>query len=184
MPLVLPVEPVACNGSPTGGIWTEGAALAVPAGRLCARADAWLRPGPDGGEGHRRGPHGLVDWILHPDSASVTIPGWAPLLPGRARPRLADVNNALNTWSGTVVWLPVQDGTRHGRGGPEAHLVAMIGFRLDHAYLDRPNAACAASVPTTCIVGTVVSLPQPSPSPTCSPQGQPTPPVSATPTVT
>lgn len=178
-PIAIPLDPVDCAGVPVGRGYVVGDEVIVPIGKECPAAAVWLRW--DDGHGAGAG-HDAVDpvtWILHPDTPDLRIPSWQRVMPGRSESRLRDIEAALNTWEGQLINLALFDAGREHGDGREVEVVAVVPFRLKHAYLARANVACGHDGDETCLVGAFVSLPSPSPS--GSPGPTTTPPPSGTP---
>lgn len=174
-PIAIPVDPVDCAGAPVGGEYAVGAEVIIPIGKACPAAAVWLRWDEEHGAQAGHDAFDPVTWILQPNTPDLRIPSWQRVLPGRSESRLRDLEAALNTWDGMIIKLPLVGAARGDGDGREVEVVAVVPFRLEHAYLARADGACGSDGDETCLVGAFVALPSPSPSGTPGPTTSPTP---------
>ncbi|HEX8916114.1 MAG TPA: pilus assembly protein TadG-related protein [Humisphaera sp.] len=96
--------------------------------------------------------------ISAPDAPAITFPIWIQTETGNTNS--TQVNTAMNSWDGKVVYLPLFDCLEDNVGqlspGPACpnppqqvagtntyyHLIGAIGFMLDHAYINASNPEC------------------------------------------
>jgi hypothetical protein len=166
MPLAVPLALASCDGSQPIDM-KAGVRLEIP---LCSSASGsvqWLFQDRD-----------LVSSILSP-SSWPSLPAWLPLSPWS--PNTTAVEDALNTYDGTVVALPMFDTIKGNGSNTAVRVVSINRFVLERANTVTQTSACELDGTGTsgCIVGTF--LDDPGVSPDSSPS--PTPTLAPTPTV-
>jgi len=193
LPVTFPTTTVSCsgNGNPSPGpnLWPIVTPPATPAAAneqtvpLCKNGPGsvgWLAIQPEdnacGG-----GVNDLACDIQNPDNPPLVIPNWFQTQTGNTNS--SQVQNAMNTWNGKVIALPVFDCTATtatqvllanpqptaapcptppapGNGNNTwYHVPHFLGFLLDQAYIQGNNSAvCGGNGATGCLKGWFVQF--------------------------
>ncbi len=110
LPVTFPVAPIVCagNGTPTftgATTWPMNTQVILP---LCNSANGdvgWLNWSPPSG-----GTQQLEQSILTPNNPAITLPSWN-WVPKTGEISSSQIQNALNTWKGKPVLVPLFDAT-------------------------------------------------------------------------
>ena len=180
LPVTFPVTVFQCGRGntsvpdPDGRIWERGVELTIP---LCGGnpgSVGWIDWTPTAG-----GASELTDVILHPTPQNIPLPSWH-FITETGDISAAQVENALNTYAGQVVLVPLFDSTCNDEpvnnltsGCPPAnvggsgvnqwyHITNFLAFRLASpkgAFVNGDNSAvCALANAAECLKGAFVDL--------------------------
>ncbi len=109
LPITIPVSPIMCgnNGqwSYTGGDYIAGVTYEIPLCKNTAGNVGWLDWTPPGG-----GTSEIVQEILTPNNPPINLPSWQ-YVSQAGNPNSQSIEDAINTYSGQVVLLPMFDVT-------------------------------------------------------------------------
>lgn len=149
---------------------------------LCKTANGsvgWLAIQPEDGNGVSD----LANDITTPDNPPLNLPVWIQTQTGNTNS--SQVDTAVNAYDGKQVVIPLYDCIDNGVGqlspGPSCpnppqtgvgnntyyHLVGILGFKLDHAYINASNPECnqapggppvGGNGSTGCLKGWIVSV--------------------------
>ncbi len=143
IPVAIPVQTSTCAGNaslqvgtdpwPVTTIFDDANESIVPLCRNGPGSVGWL----DWPCNTTNGTPGLINEILTPCNSNLNLPQWIDTTTGNTNS--PGVEDALNTYHDSLVWIPEFDATRGNGNNLQYHITQFQAFQLDWAYTNANN---------------------------------------------